>query len=414
MKMDAQLCIVGAGAAGLWAAAIGARLGADTLVLEKTKRTGTKVLSSGGSRCNLTTSLDADDAARCFGKGHNFIRPALQNLSPQAVRARFEALGVATKLEPEFQKVFPVSDSALQVRNALEKEAKAAGARFEMGVHVTAIQAIQPSTHGPPIWRIDSTRGSFHCQKLLLCAGGKSYPATGTTGDAYPWLRDLGLKVVDPVPALVPLVSPAPWVHQLSGIAVDGELRIGKARRRRPVLFTHRGLSGPAAMDLSEHITQGQKREARLDFLPDHSWEELRDMLVEASARSGSPKLAALLPLARRVVEMLAQQSGLPEKNPSLNQIKKAARHQLIENLKGLRIPITGSLGFAKAEVTAGGLALKEVSRLTMEVKKTPGLYAFGEVLDLHGPIGGFNFQSAFSTAQLAAESACKSLETPV
>jgi len=405
MKHDSEICIVGAGAAGLWAAETCARLGLNTLVLEKTKRTGTKVLSSGGSRCNLTTNLNADDTARCFGTGHNFIRPALQNLTPQAVRAHFEQIGVPTKLEPEFQKVFPASDSALQVRNALEKAALSAGARFETSVRVTGLS---PKEGG---WIVNTATRTFNCQCVLLCTGGKSYPNTGTTGDGYPWLKQLGLKMVDPVPALVPLVSPAPWIHLLSGVAVDGELRIGKARRRRPVLFTHRGLSGPAAMDLSEQVTRNQQREARLDFLPDISWEALRNLLMEAGSRPGSPKLATILPLPRRVVEMLAQQSRIREKNPSVNQLKKAERHQLIENLKGLRIPVSGSLGFAKAEVTAGGLALKEVNRLTMQVKKAPGLYAFGEILDLQGPIGGFSFQAAFSTAQLASEAVYKSIK---
>ena len=404
MGLRTEICILGAGAAGLWAAAACARHGADTLVLEKTPRTGTKVLSSGGTRCNLTTSLDADLAARCFGAGHNFIRPALRNLSPQQVRDRFEALGVRTKVEPEFQKVFPVSDSAREVRDALEQDARKAGARFTLNAGATGIA---PSEGG---WLVQTAVGPVHCAKLLLCTGGKSYPKTGTTGDGYPWLRALGLKVVDPVPALVPLSSPAPWVHLLSGIAVDGELRIGKARRRRPVLFTHRGLSGPAAMDLSEQVTQGQQREARLDFLPDLDWEALRMRLVEGASLIGSPRLASVLPLPRRVVEMLADQAQLSSSNPPLNQLNKGERHRLVEAVKGLRIPISGSLGFDKAEVTAGGLALKEVNRLTMEAKKLSGLYVFGEILDLHGPIGGFNFQAAFSTAELTANAACKTL----
>jgi len=159
-------------------------------------------------------------------------------------------------------------------------------------------------------------------------------------------------------------------------------------------------------MDLSDQVTRGQLREARLDLIPDMPWEDLRDLLIEGASKPGSPRLASLLPLPRRVVEMLAEQAGLGEENPPLNQINKAARHRLIEVIKGLRIPVSGSLGFAKAEVTAGGLALSEVNRLTMEVKKAPGLFVFGEILDLHGPIGGFNFQAAFSTAELAAQSA--------
>ena len=396
-----EICIVGAGAAGLWAAAVCARSGKDTLVLEKTSRTGSKVLSSGGSRCNLTTTLDADQAARHFGQAHDFIRPALRALTPQQVRARIEALGVATKVEVEFEKVFPASDSALQVRNALERDAREAGARFLVS---SQVQGIEPTEGG---WVATLPQGRVCCRRLLLCTGGKSYPRTGTTGDGYPWLRSLGLKVVDPVPALVPLASPAPWVRELTGITVDGELRIGKRRRRRPVLFTHKGLSGPGPMDLSDAVTRDGLREARLDLLPDTSWEELRDLLVSAAGRSGSPALASVLPLPRRLVEAVARQAGLSELNPRVNQIPKAARHRLIDELKGLHIPISGSLGFEKAEVTAGGLDLSQVHRTPMEVKRCPGLYVFGELLDLTGPIGGFNFQAAFSTAELAARAAC-------
>ncbi|MCP4807607.1 MAG: aminoacetone oxidase family FAD-binding enzyme [Proteobacteria bacterium] len=397
-----EICIVGAGAAGLWAAAACARAGMQTLVLEKTPRTGSKVLSSGGSRCNLTTTLEADQTARHFGHAHDFIRPALRSLTPQGVRSHFEALGVRTKVEPEFEKVFPASDSALEVRNALQRDAREAGAVFRLGSEVVDIE---PHEGG---WVAHLRDGRVLCERLLLCTGGKSFPKTGTTGDGYPWLRRLGLKVVDPVPALVPLASPAAWIHDLSGISVDGELRFGKRRRRRPVLFTHKGLSGPGPMDLSDCVTRGGLREARLDLVPDISWEQLRAELVAGAGRPGSPRLASILPLPRRLVETVARQAGLADGNPRLNQIPKAARHRLIDEAKGLRIPISGSLGFSKAEVTAGGLALSEVDRGTMEVRKTPGLFVFGELLDLTGPIGGFNFQAAFSTAALAARAASK------
>jgi predicted Rossmann fold flavoprotein len=400
-EVETEICIVGAGAAGLWAAAVCARQGVDTLVLEKTRRTGTKVLSSGGTRCNLTTTLDGKATGQRFGRGQNFVTPALKNLSPQDVRARFEALGVATKAEPEFEKVFPLSDSALEVRDALEGDAREAGARFEVDQRVVTIE---PFGDG---WAAHTDSGRVICKRLLLCPGGKSYPQTGTTGDGYPWLMGLGLEVVPPVPALVPLASPAEWIHELSGIAVDGELRIGKTRRRRPVLFTHRGLSGPGPMDLSEIIARGGEGEARLDLLPDLSWEMLRARLVEAAGQAGSPRIGAVLQLPRRVVEMLAARAELAGPNPQVNQLDKAARHRLIDTAKGLRIPISGTLGFEKAEVTAGGLALSQVDRLTMEVRQAPGLYAFGEILDLTGPIGGFNFQVAFSTAELAAQAAC-------
>lgn len=400
------ILIVGAGAAGLWAGATAAHLGAETVILEKTRRTGTKVLSSGGTRCNLTTTLDTDAAARCFGHGHNFIRPALKSLSPQQVRQRFEELGVRTKEESQFEKVFPKSDSAREVRDALERAARRSGVNIVLESPVTAIDRVGDC------WTAHTPHRSWKAQRLLLCTGGKSYPKTGTTGDGYPWLRALGLKVADPVPALVPLVSSAPWVHALSGISVDVEISIGKAKRRRPVLFTHRGLSGPGAMDLSEQVTQHGHREVQLDLLPDHSWEEVRQLLIDGAQRPGSPRLGSLFDLPRRVMDTLVQQTGLATSNPPLNQITKAQRHGLVQILKAWKIPVSGSVGFAKAEVTAGGLELHQVHRHTMEVKTHPGLYVFGELLNLQGPIGGFNFQAAFATAELAARAAAASLRT--
>ncbi len=403
-SFDTQVCIIGAGAAGLWAAAACAERGLQTWVLEKTKRTGTKILSSGGSRCNLTTTLGPKETARRFGEGHNFILPALRNLSPQAARAHFEAIGVATKTEADFEKVFPVSDSALQVQKAMERHARAMGATFRINTQVTGIAPLEGG------WRATFEGGAVTARKLLLCVGGQSYPATGTTGDGYPWLRALGLKVVHPVPALVPLSSPAGWVRELSGISVDTVAKVGKQTRRRPVLFTHKGLSGPGAMDLSEPFARGQARELQLDLLPEQSWEALREALIVGAQRPGSPKLASVVKLKRRVLETVADLAELGDPNPRLNQINKRQRHRLVETLKALRVPINGTLGFAKAEVTAGGLGLKQVDRKTMAVHGHPGLFVFGELLDLTGPIGGFNFQAAWSTAQLAAEAVARDL----
>lgn len=396
----AQICIVGAGAAGLWAAAAAARLGADTMVLEKTRRTGTKILSSGGSRCNLTTSLGPNEAARHFGDGRNFIIPAMRAMPPQRVREHFEALGVKTKHEAEFDKVFPASDSAAEVRDALLRDATEAGAEIRLESSVVGVE--KRGTR----WVAVLTDGEVICDRLLLCTGGKSYPKSGTTGDGYAWLRALGLRIVDPVPALVPLTSGESWVHELSGIAVDGELRIGKRTRSRPTLFTHKGLSGPAPMDLSEQVTRGGSREARLDLVPQTNAEDLRQLLIDAAEKAGSPRLATLVPLPRRVLQAVVQRARLREVNPAANQINKGERNRLVECLKGLTIPISGTLGFAKAEVTAGGLALDQVDRKTMEVKEHPGLFVFGELLDLTGPIGGFSFQAAFCTAEAAANAA--------
>ena len=417
MSLAAEVIVVGAGAAGLWAAARAARLGADVLLLEKTARTGTKVLASGGTRCNLTTTLPPDEAARLFGaRAERFLRPAFRALPPAAVRERFAELGVPT-VEAPWEKVFPASDRARDVREALERDARSAGVRIECNA---AVEAVVPVA-GRWSLRLGGGRVA-ECARLGLCPGGRSYPRTGTTGDGYGWLGELGLDVVEPVPALVPLTSPARWVQKLTGIAVqDAEARLvdarGKTRgrRRRPVLFTHTGLSGPAAMDLSEPVarTAGGGFELVVDLAPDESWEELRARLVDAAGRAGSPPVHGVLApeLPRRLFGAVLHQAGIAGRGPRANELARSARHGLIEALKGLRVPIDGTLGFDKAEVTAGGLSLRELSPSTMEVRGRPGLFVFGELLDVAGPIGGLNFQAAFATAELAAGALAASRE---
>lgn len=410
-KTEVELCVVGAGAAGLWAAAEAARLGANVLLLEKTPRTGTKVLASGGTRCNLTTTLSPGAAARLFrGPGERFLRSAFRNLPPEKVRERFDAWGVPT-VEAPLEKIFPESGNAKDVRDALEREARDAGVEIRLDASVQAV------AHVAEEWRVTTADGcEVRCQKLMLCSGGKSFPLTGTTGEGYEWLRTLGLPVTTTAPALTPLSSPATWVHELSGIAwQDGEARLldssGKtlARRRRPLLFTHEGVSGPAAMDLSVHVAQAPNESftLALDLFPELERDALRRRMIEAAGEKGSPRVSRSLPAAipRRFVRAITTVAGLPE-DPRASELSKSTRHDLVETLKGLPIPIDGTLGFDKAEVTAGGLQLKSVNPRTMEVNGHPGLYVFGELLDLDGPIGGLNFQAAFACAQLAAEAA--------
>ena len=404
--------MVGAGAAGLWAAARAAEAGRPVLLLEKTPRTGTKVLASGGTRCNLTTTLGPDDAARLFGtRGERFLRRAFRALPPRALRERFHELDVPT-VEAPLEKVFPASGRARDVRDALERWARGAGAEIRCGAGAVAVEAEGPR------WRVRRDDGtSVVAAQVVLAAGGASYPRTGTTGDGYRWLADLRLPLVEPVPALAPLTSPAAWVRELAGVAVqEGEVRLvdgaGRvlARRRRPVVFTHAGLSGPGAMDVSEHVARagGEERALLLDLLPDVERAELRARLIEAAGLPGAPALHGALARAgivvpRRLLAAAARQAGLDDPNPRANAVSKSARHGLTEALRGLRVPVDGTLGFAKAEVTAGGLDLAAVDPGTMRVRERPGLVVVGELLDVAGPIGGLNFQAAFATAEAAA-----------
>jgi predicted Rossmann fold flavoprotein len=438
-----DVVVIGAGAAGLWAAAVAAKRGCSVLLLEKTSRTGTKILASGGSRCNLTTTLPATPAAALFGKkSARFLRAAFDNLPPERVREHFEELGVPTVTAP-LEKIFPASQRAKDVRDALLEDALKAGVTIAYESPVTALVkacAIAPgaarwclgvsgretiAAHGVPACgseEVAEDAGFVFTNHVFLCSGGESVPNSGTTGDGYEWLQNMGLEIIPPVPALVALTSDDAWVHELSGIALDPcNARLldahGKrlAERRRPVLFTHKGLSGPGAMDLSGHVARGQQEDATarftvlLDLAPDHSPEEIRSMLVEGASQTGRPALGALLPvsLPRRLLGFVAQAAGLSDqivRRGAMPTLTKSGRHTFIEALKALPVKITGTLGFDRAEVTRGGLALKHVNPRTMEVNGHPGLYVFGELLDLDGPIGGLNFQSAWATAQLASE----------
>ncbi|TAJ23474.1 MAG: aminoacetone oxidase family FAD-binding enzyme [Planctomycetota bacterium] len=408
---DPDVIVAGAGAAGLWCAEVAARAGARVCVLEKTSRCGTKVLASGGTRCNLTTTLDAAAAGRLFGaRGERFLRPALRALPPAAVRARFEQWGIAT-VDAPLEKVFPESGRAIDVRNALERAARTAGAHIEVGAAVAGVARTGAG------WRVELADGTRRdAPNVVVASGGKSYPLTGTTGDGYAWLAALGLPLVEPVPALVPLLSPAPWVHELAGIAVqEAELALcdasGRevARRARPVLFTHFGLSGPAAMDVSEPVARAPALEftARIDLVPDRAREQLRDAwLARAAQPGGAGVLGALndvtrAALPRRLLERVVAQARCAG-DARAAQVTREQRHALVEALKGFAVPIRGTQGWDKAEVTAGGLALSAVDAGTLEVKAHPGLYVIGELLDVQGPIGGLSFLAAFATAELA------------
>jgi len=312
------------------------------------------------------------------------------------------------------------------VRDAMERAARGSGARFELDAAVTSVERDGDTF----VARLAGGRVA-RARRVVLAAGGASYPRTGTTGDAYPWLRAFGLPVVPPVPALVPLVSDAAWVKELAGIAwQNGEVQLvdgrGKivARRRRPVVFSHHGVSGPGAMDVATHVARAVEARARgapeaearfelrLDLWPTIEREGLREALVSLAATPGAPRLDRALGLVlgtqvaeaipRRLFEAVTRQAGIEAGIPRCNALDRAARHGIVEALRGLAVPIVGTEGFDKAEVTAGGLELKAVDPRTMAVNAVPGLFVVGELLDLDGPIGGLSFQAAWATAELA------------
>jgi len=273
---------------------------------------------------------------------------------------------------------------------ALLRRAQHAGATVRTDAAVTALDK----------GVVRTSRGDVTAPRILVTVGGRSYPKVGTTGDGYAWLEALGHTIVRPVPALAPLVVDLAWVRALSGITIPGArvwaTHDGKtvADRRRPLLFTHTGLSGPGAMDVSRWFELGPA-ELHVDFLPDIPEEELRKAIASAK------RIARALPLPARLADGLCEGVGVRGDQPG-TETSKAHRHALLQSVKRWSPPVQGTRGFDHAEVTAGGVALDEIDPSTMESRVQKGLFVAGEILDVDGPIGGFNFQAAFATGHAA------------
>jgi predicted Rossmann fold flavoprotein len=401
-----DVIVVGAGAAGMMAAIEAARSGRRTVLLEKQQRPGLKILISGGGRCNLTTTRQGADLEAQYGTERGrFLRHALRSFPPSMLRAFIEQAGVPLQ-EEDLEKLFPVSQRARDVVDALLGQLQQSGAEMRLGWPVTAVQRTDAG------FAVTTPRGAVVARSLILATGGLSYPKTGATGDGYGFCRGLGHTITATFPALAPLPVDAAWVHALQGIvlqdaAIASYGAAGKVltQRRRPILFTHKGLSGPAPMDLAGDVEEATGQGGvRFDFAPDRTAEQLEQEWLAAAKAHGSRRIDSVLPahLPERLRHTLCE---LAAATGTLASWSRAQRKQLLAVLKDLRLPVARSLGYDHAEVTRGGIALAEIDPRTMQSRRCPGLFVCGELLDVDGPIGGFNFQAAFATGRLAGRS---------
>ncbi|HEX5050195.1 MAG TPA: aminoacetone oxidase family FAD-binding enzyme [Planctomycetota bacterium] len=398
-----DVVVVGAGAAGLMAAICAARSGRRTVLLEKNERPGLKILISGGGRCNLTTTRSGADLEAQYGAVRGrFLRHALRSFPPAALRTFIEAAGVPLQ-EEDLEKLFPVSQKARDVVEALLRLARAAGVQVMAGAPVRALGRAGAG------FVAETPRGALRAASVVLATGGLSYPKTGTTGDGYGFCRSFGHTITPLHPALAPLAVAAAWPRALQGIVVHGADLSSIAgdgrelcRRRRPILFTHKGLSGPAPMDLAGDIEEQRGAGCvRFDFAPEVPREVLEAAWLAAAAAHGTRRVETLLPahLPERLRLALVAEAAA---EGTLAGLARDARRRLLTATKDLRLPVPHSLGYDHAEVTRGGVALAEIDARTMQSRLQPGLFVCGELLDVDGPIGGFNFQAAFATGRLA------------
>ncbi len=426
-----DVAVLGAGAAGLVAAARAAECGARVVLLEKNRKPGVKILISGGSRCNVTNArglrriesvkgpVDPGFDPRllrgvraiqdAFGPGGPFLGPALRKLDVDRTVRLFEDEGVTLKVEAN-GKLFPLSDTAVDVLAALTRRLDRSGAETR---YLAPVKVVGCDDEG---FRIALADGDVTARRVVLAVGGRSFPGCGTTGDGYAIARSFGHAIVEVRPALVPLKVVPDWVPTLRGLSlpdvtasIHGPSGPALAQRREAILFTHVGLSGPAILDVSRaeaRRAEGDRLELRIDFHPDVPREEL-DRRLQEQARRGKAAVATLLStdLPHRLAECILDHCGIPRSRTGPD-LSRAERVKLVGALKGLALPIAGTLGFEKAEVSSGGVSLDEVDPKTMQSRLAPGLFFAGEVLDLDGLIGGYNFQAAWSTGWLAGESA--------
>ena len=409
-----DVIVVGGGPAGLMAACHAAQRGRKTLLVEKRPRPGTKILLSGGTRCNVTHATDPRGIVEAFGPQGRFLHSALARLGPEALVDLLAAEGVPTKVEPG-GKVFPQSDRAADVLAALLDRI----GRTDCAVTLAEpVQDIQHCTDG---FHLVTPHQAHLARHVILATGGQSYPASGSSGDGYRWAAALGHTVVTPRPALVPITTHATDVLALQGITMpdvrvavrEPEAKTCLAHQRGSLLFAHFGVSGPAVLDVSRAVS-GHPQPSTLvlecDFLPDMKLDLLESALQAACGEAGKRRIAGVLAgcaegLSLRLAETIAHRADVALDGRAAEQ-SRLVRHAMARMIKQFAIPIAGTMGFRKAEVTAGGVALDEVDSRTMQSKLVPGLFFAGELLDLDGPIGGYNFQAAFSTGWLAGEEA--------
>lgn len=385
------------------------------LLIEKNNKLGVKILMSGGTRCNLTQNTDARGIVEGFGPQGRFLHSALARFGPTDVVEWFERHGVATKVEST-GKIFPVSDRAIDVRNALVTALTESG----MGMIRTGIGVVAIKKDGT-FFRVKTDRDEYLGKTVILTTGGKSYPGCGTTGDGYRWLEEMGHTIVRCVPALTPIVCPEPWVRKISGITLS-DVRVGifgvsdvsriseknfarlaHGECRGSILFTHFGLSGPAILNVSKQVAFRAAADVRLvlDFLPFRSREQIEQDVNSQEYQSKPVRNLFQHWFPSRMADILLEKMAI-NKSTRVAEISKNVRQNLVDLVKKCEILVEGTRGFKKAEVTAGGLSLQEVNSQTMESRLVKGLFVAGEILDLDGPIGGYNFQSAFSTGRLA------------
>lgn len=444
MEEPFDIAVIGAGAAGLFAAIWAGRQArtqgtpARIIALDGAKKLGAKILVAGGGRCNVTHH--AVDESAYAGTSRKSIRKVLLRYNVDETVAFFRELGVELKRE-ETGKLFPVADDGRVVLDAILRAANDAGVELRHPWRVGSIAREEapdaPGTgcftvirqdgnladDGPRAAAPPGDPGVIRARRIILATGGRALPKTGSDGMGYTFARAMGHTLTDHVfPALVPLTTPGDWfLTALSGITLPARVEVISSTGKRLVeftnstLLTHFGLSGPSVLDASRYLASARFEDPgavlRLCLLPAFTGETL-DARILASPRQVASRLLMDLGLPERLARALCEHAMVDPSAP-LHTLDRARRRALVEAVTALVVPVTGDRGYTYAEVTAGGVPLTEIRLETMESRVCPGLHLCGEICDVDGRIGGFNFQWAWASGFVAGTAAAKAALAP-
>jgi hypothetical protein len=405
-----EVCIIGAGPAGLMSAIFAAQAGAKVVVIEKNTTACKKLLLTGGGRCNLTHTGAVDDFIRVYGKSGRFLRHSLYEFSPDTTHEFFDELGVATKVDNDGC-VFPASERANDVREALIGRCRGTGVQFVFG---RGVEKIEKRGDG---FAVFTGKGIITAQKVIIATGGLSYSQTGSTGDGYKLAKLLGNTIIETRPALVPLVAKEKWVGELAGVSLDNVTLLTRVDNRKinvsgPFIFTHDGIGGPAVLDLSrllaDYLPVQKPVEIVIDVTPAMNESKLDGYLLGQLSKFSKKIIVNVLfdLVPKKLAVLICSQAGVAETTAS--HLEKEQRRKIVKLLKKLPLSITATRPIEEATITRGGVSTAEIDPKTMQSKICPGLFFAGEVIDVDGPCGGYNLQICWSTGVLAGhEAAC-------
>ena len=403
MSKQIDVLVIGGGAAGMFAAITAAQMGHQVTLLEPNERLGKKLGITGKGRCNVTNHCEPEEVLKNVPRNSRFLMSALHRFTPEDTMFFFESRGCALKTE-RGNRVFPVTDRSFDIIDTLRFELR------DLGVQILHMPALEILTEDGAVCGVRTERGVLSARAVILCTGGCSYPATGSTGDGYRMAEKLGHTVMPLHGSLVPLEEQGCICARMQGLSlrnVSVSLKDGKGKKVYTdfgeLLFTHFGLSGPTILSASTRVEAGKTYTVAIDLKPALDEQKLdarllRDFQANQN-RNVANVLGALLPA--KMIPVMMDVCGF-EPELKVNTMTKTQRRTLLEHIKNFEIPIHGCRPIEEAIITAGGIKVSEIDPKTMQSKLVPGLYFAGEIIDCDAYTGGFNLQIAWSTAYAA------------